>query len=368
MINKLQEICIKKIYENIKFADKPGMIIASPSTNPPYQFHWIRDSGIVIRVIIDLYLKFKNPKDLLEIFNYIENEYSIQSLKTLTGLGEPKINLDGSAYNDPWGRPQNDGPPLRGINMIRLYKLLNKNYKNISYLILEIIKKDLIYTCENYNKPCFELWEEITGWHFYTRMVQIKFIKDFLHSEELIKNFDLDIKHINDIYDDLKIKISHHIKEDYIISSFNEKGNINKLDDASIFLAFCHINFDKDILKFVPVSHCINNYFNLRNFFRNKYSDPKLNMIGRYKNDKYYDGHLWILCSLSVCQVFKFICENNINQDLENISNKIIKYVKSININYDLSEQYDHNNKVMLSAKKLTWNYAELYFSLFKKN
>ena len=40
------------------------MIIASPSTNPPYQFHWIRDSCIVIRVIIDLYIRFRNPRDL----------------------------------------------------------------------------------------------------------------------------------------------------------------------------------------------------------------------------------------------------------------------------------------------------------------
>ena len=105
-------------------------------------------------------------------------------------------------------------------------------------------------------------------------MVQIKFLKDFLNSEEIIKNFDLDLKYINDIFNDLKIKITHHIKEDYIISSFNEEGNINKLDDSSIFLAFCHINFDKDILKFVPVSKCI--IFKER-FFQNKYIDDKLN-------------------------------------------------------------------------------------------
>ena len=36
---------------------------------------------------------------------------------------------------------------------------------------------------------------------------------------------------------------------------------------------------------------------------------------------------------------------------MENISNKIIKYIKSININYDLPEQYDHNNKLCFLLK-----------------
>ena len=206
MNNELQEICIKKIYENINFSNKIGMIIASPSTDPPYQFHWIRDSGIVMRVIIDLFNKFKKKSDLVEIFNYIDNEYNIQCLKTLTGLGEPKINLDGSSYDEPWGRPQNDGPALRGINMIKLYNLLKNDYKIISNLILEIIKKDIIYTCQNYDKPCFELWEEITGWHFYTRMVQIKFIKDFISSKELHDKFNLDINNLKNIFNDLKKK------------------------------------------------------------------------------------------------------------------------------------------------------------------
>src|SRR5688500_16671266 len=32
---------------------------------------------------------------------------------SLDFLGEPKFQADGSAFNDPWGRPQNDGPAIR---------------------------------------------------------------------------------------------------------------------------------------------------------------------------------------------------------------------------------------------------------------
>uniref|UniRef100_A0A6C0IYC0 GH15-like domain-containing protein n=1 Tax=viral metagenome TaxID=1070528 RepID=A0A6C0IYC0_9ZZZZ len=45
------------IIDNINFAKKPGMIIASPSLEPDYNFHWTRDSALVMRVFIDLYQK-----------------------------------------------------------------------------------------------------------------------------------------------------------------------------------------------------------------------------------------------------------------------------------------------------------------------
>ena len=54
------------------------------------------------------------------LIRYIENCYKIQNLDTLTGLGEPKINLDITPYNEPWGRPQNDGPALRGIVLFQI--------------------------------------------------------------------------------------------------------------------------------------------------------------------------------------------------------------------------------------------------------
>ena len=77
---------------------------------------------------------------MIQIFNYINNSGEIQELKTLTGLGEPKINIDGSPYNEPWGRPQNDGPALRGINMISLFKMFKKSHKKIAYDLILIYK------------------------------------------------------------------------------------------------------------------------------------------------------------------------------------------------------------------------------------
>ena len=367
MNKELNNKILRKICENCNFAKKKGMIIASPSNDPPYKYHWIRDSALVMRVMISEYEKYKDDKSLIYILNYIENEYDIQNLKTLTGLGEPKINIDCTPYNDPWGRPQNDGPALRCINLLKIYKLLKNDYQNIiEKIVITMIEKDIKYIIENYNNICFDLWEEIKGWHFYTRVVQLKCIKEYiLLKKELDEYFKINID-IEKLYKSFLHNTKDHIEENGgYISSFDINGNIIRKNDASIILAFCHISFDKEILSYLPIEKAIINSNNLMDFFKNKYNEHKMNFIGRYENDKYYNGHIWILCSLAIGQFFQFLSKNfEKYKKMSEIPEKIYSDIISIDDELNLSEQYDIRNKKHLSANKLTWNYSEFYFFL----
>ena len=58
---------LERILENTNTTTNKGIIIASPSTLPPYKFHWIRDSALVMRVFIYMYTKTKESK----YFEYI---------------------------------------------------------------------------------------------------------------------------------------------------------------------------------------------------------------------------------------------------------------------------------------------------------
>ena len=152
---------LERILENTNTTTHKGIIIASPSTVPPYKFHWIRDSALVMRVFIDMFQRTKESKYFEYIINYIENESKVQDLKTLSGLGEPKINIDCSLFNGEWGRPQNDGPALRGIMMLKIIDIFKFNYDIlIDKLIRPIIIKDIEYLLQNYDKVSFDLWEE----------------------------------------------------------------------------------------------------------------------------------------------------------------------------------------------------------------
>ena len=349
---------LDKIKENISVSSKPGMLIASPSLDPPYKYHWIRDSAVVMRVFINDYQTTKSKESLLLLIDYINNEYEIQNLDTIGSLGEPKINLNGTAFDGPWGRPQNDGPALRGSNMIKLYNLLLNDYNSIcKNIILPIIKKDLNYILNNYNKVCFDLWEEQEGWHFYTRMVQFKFLKDsidMIHDNKLSYNKDV----LNKAIFNLSNSIKHHYQGDVIISSFNSDGEITKVDDAANLFAYTHIDYDEKILKIFPIEKTLKTCDNLHSFFNKKYETSELNMIGRYAHDKYYDGQTWIICSLVAAQIYTHL--NNNNEAVNDIINTILE----IDLNLDISEQYNPITKEQMSAKKLTWNYAELYSTL----
>ena len=147
----------------------------------------VKQGCIQMRTFIDIFTKTKDPLYFQYIINYIENEAKIQNLNTISGLGEPKYNINCTPYNGDWGRPQNDGPALRGIIMFQIIELFHKYEIVIQQLIVPIILKDLDYILQNYKKTSFDLWEECDGWHFYTRMVQTKFLNETIKFKKILK-------------------------------------------------------------------------------------------------------------------------------------------------------------------------------------
>lgn len=372
---------LERIIENTNTTTHKGIIVASPSTTPPYKFHWIRDSALVMRVFIDKYIKSEDSKYFEYILNYIENETKVQELNTLSGLGEPKININCTPFNGEWGRPQNDGPALRGIMMLKIIKCFKYKYDVIiNKLIIPIVLKDLEYILNNYNKISFDIWEEKIGWHFYTRLVQLKFIKDVINESKIFQFSGDKINKIKVIEKELTESINDHIgkneKGNYIISSFNNEGEIIKYEDSANILALTHIDFDDEIIEIFGLESILQTSNSLIDYFREKYNGAELNLIGRYKNDKYYEGHIWVICSLAMAQVYLEIykrrnktikrssmdrAKSNPNNDLYLICNEILEKILSLDVDFILPEQFNPITSEYYSARKLTWNYSELY-------
>ena len=376
MANQYIEKIVQRITENTNTTTNVGIIIASPSETPPYKYHWIRDSALVMRTIIDMYRKTKDPIYFQSILNYIENESKLQNLDTISGLGEPKYNINCTAFNGSWGRPQNDGPALRGIMLFQIIEIFSYKYETlIQQLILPIIIRDLEYIFQNYRKVCFDIWEEKKGWHFYTRMVQAKFLKEAFRYKKLFQTH-CDIEMIHNTYQRLLNDLKDHINADTIISSFDENGDIIKYEDAANLLAFCHINYDEEILQTIRLEYVNHTCDSLIDAFRKKYKDDEINLIGRYIDDKYYDGHVWIICSLALGQIYVKLYQrrnvvtysspmhrskSNPNNLFIEIANGILERILTLDPNLILPEQFNPNTNEFLSAKKLTWNYSELY-------
>lgn len=357
----MNKVCIDKIFENLneKHASA-GIIIASNSKeNPNYFYHWVRDAAIVMKSLVKYYIQNKadNDKIFKQIVNYIEIETHHQKLDTLTGLGEPKFNtnINESLFNDLWGRPQNDGPALRGLTMILIYK--NIDSKILKENIKSLIKKDIEYIIPNIYNNCFDLWEEINGYHLYTRLVQYKFIKEYNNLFNISNN-----KMYNnylDILNKFKTLIkTHNIK----YTSFSETGDNIREYDTSLLLAMNHIDYDDDIINIYD-DEFKNHLINIITFYKDTYNINKNNnflFLGRYKNDKYYDGNPWIICTTGLYQILLLYSKKNI-KIIDEQEKMILNYISYVIKHSDLSEQIDKNTGEFIGAKKLTWNYAELY-------
>jgi glucoamylase len=164
-----------------------GSVMASPSRdNPDYYFHWIRDAALTMREVWAY--RALNPKRARNTLM----DYAVFSRKNQTtenpapshrgyDLGEPKFEMSGAAFQGPWGGPQNDGPALRVLALLGLADdLMMSGQQDFVYKVLyapeiparTVIKADLEYVAHHWQDPSFDLWEEVKGDHFYTRLAQ----------------------------------------------------------------------------------------------------------------------------------------------------------------------------------------------------
>ncbi len=96
------------------------------------------------------------------------------NLSTGAGLGEPKFEADGTAFNAPWGRPQFDGPALRATTLVAYSRWLlsNGGTSFVSDVIWPILSNDLNFIGQYWNQTNYDLWEETLGSSFFATAVQ----------------------------------------------------------------------------------------------------------------------------------------------------------------------------------------------------
>lgn len=118
------------------------------------------------------------------------------SFPELSGLGEPKFEVDGSAFTSNWGRPQRDGPALRAIALMKFMRAYNESNPGLwesrttastgdwfaklyspELPARSIIKADLEYVARHWPESGFDVWEEVQGRHFFTAMSQLRALR-----------------------------------------------------------------------------------------------------------------------------------------------------------------------------------------------
>ncbi|KAI0016653.1 glycoside hydrolase family 15 protein [Xylariomycetidae sp. FL0641] len=392
----------------------PGVVVASPSTaDPDYWYTWTRDSALVFKSIVDRFANSYDATLQADIENYIMTEAFLQtvsnpsgSLSDGTGLGEPKFNVDESAFTDSWGRPQRDGPALRAIALMAYCKWLASNgyTSTATDIVWPVVRNDLAYVAQYWNQTGFDLWEEVNGSSFFTIAASHRAL---VEGSVVAKTLETTCSECDDIAPQVLCFLQSFwsSSDGYIIANINvNNGRTGK--DANTILGSIHM-FDPslgcDAATFQPCSdRALANHKVVVDAFRSLYSinsgipSGAAVSVGRYPEDVYYNGNPWYLNTLAAAEqlydaLYVWQTEGSIEvtstslpffQALDSsfsagtygsdsstytdIYNTVFSYAEGfVDIvatyamtNGSMSEQFDRDDGSPLSARDLTWSYA----------
>ncbi|KAF9779650.1 glucoamylase [Thelephora terrestris] len=390
-----------------------GVVIASPNTyNPNYLYTWIRDASLTFKVITQKVASEEDPTLRAKIDQFFLSQVHIQTLtnpsgtESTGGLGEPKFHIDETAYTDSWGRPQRDSPALRATTFMLYanYLIANGNTTWVTKNLWPVIKLDLDYVQNYWNRTTFDLWEEIPSSSFWTTAVQHRALREGIALAEDLDQMDVIPGYVDQANNLLCFQQSFKNSAGGYFTA-NTGGGRSGIDSNTI-LASIHV-FDPaagcDAATFQPCSDvALSNLKVYVDSFRSIYSinngiaGNAAVATGRYPEDVYYNGNPWYLSTFAVAEQLYDAVIVWEQQQVINVTSTSLLFFRQfisdvgsgsypaststystllaaiknfadgfvlINAKYTpsdggLSEQFTRDNGSPLSAKDLTWSYA----------
>ncbi|KZT19533.1 carbohydrate-binding module family 20 protein [Neolentinus lepideus HHB14362 ss-1] len=405
----------------------PGVVVASPSTSSPdYWYTWTRDSSLVFKSLIDQYTTGIDSTSSLRtlIDEFITAEAYIQTVSnpsgTLTtgGLGEPKFNVNETAFTGTWGRPQRDGPALRATAMITYGNWLysNGNTTWVTSTLWPIVENDLGYVVSYWNESTYDLWEEVDSSSFFTTAVQHRALREGamfatrIGQTSVVSSYTTQADNLLCF---LQAKSYWNPTSGYITAN---TGGGRSGKDANTLLASIH-TFDLsagcDATTFQPCSDkALSNLKVYVDSFRSVYSinngiaSNAAIATGRYPEDTYQNGNPWYLTTFAVAEQLydalnSWEAQGSLNvtsislpffqqfsssiavgtySSTSSTYSTLISAVQSfadgfvaINAKYtpsdgSLAEQYSKSDGSPVSAVDLTWSYASALTAFEARN
>jgi glucoamylase len=349
-----------------------GSVVASPipasyDPDPDYSFHWLRDSAAVMDALALVRDAVPESRRLFEDFV----DFSL-GLSRLDGrripLGwraaaapdfvrflrrdianahgdaiaaETRVNPDGTLDITDWPRPQYDGPALRALTLLRWGPVRESE--------IALLKQDLAFVLAHGRRPCFDIWEEEMGLHYYTLSVcEAALAAGAAWFASSDPKFSADCQREGDelaaLGQTFWLEEAGHVR-----SRVLPKGRSAKELDISVILAANHA-------RQVCDSRLVATLDRLTALFRDSYAINRERgagpAMGRYAGDVYYSGGAYYFSTLGAAE-FCYRAGDRARGDA------FLETVRRFTPEGGLmAEQFDQTSGVPASAKDLAWSHA----------
>jgi glucoamylase len=324
-------ISVTRLNANISApGTRRGIVLASPSQNDPnYYYFWVRDGAMVMRAILDRVEQGDRlAENQFKDYIALTRENQLDAARAVGSLGEPRINVDGTVNTEPWGRPQNDGPALRAITMIRYANLLLAKGDRAAVIrdlyaaempARSVIKTDLEFIAHHWQDACVDLWEEVKGRHFFTEAAMMVALRNGARLAREMGDPDATSFYLR-VSDQIEDQLAKHwdANRGYLLSTleFSAGADHQKPSqlDVSVLLAALFVEQPTGLLS-VMDDHIIATAEALESAFASLYPINSVHgpthgptsgglgtAIGRYTEDHYYGGNPWVLSTVAFAE------------------------------------------------------------------
>jgi len=341
----------------------------------------------------------------------------VKSMQTKNDPNNLDIRVDvkyeipsGDVFSGGWCRPQNDGPGLRALSLIKYADILAANGHSDmvdntlwtgdnNKLHGGLIPFDLDYISDHYSDNSCDLWEEIRSdslfWNLYTTRKAL-----LVGSAFATKQGDSGrASKWTDAAKQIQSRLDSHWNGNFLFEDQNRQI------DGSVVHAFnvafletlddTYLSVDDErvahTVKAYNQAFCDEYEINVKDDAANQ---PGI-LYGRYPGDHYAGGNPWIVTTATLAQLFYNISHkvlhnkamdasrltawvsvlpdlngltdfNQIALIFRNAGDSVLQriYYHSKGANFHLAEQLDKVTGFMCSAKDLTWNYANVLSAL----
>jgi glucoamylase len=406
---------------------RPGSVLASPipaayDPDPDYFFHWFRDSAIIIDALrvaqtegfeeqfaverLREFVHFHQALHKLDgrelarrgrfrekvqpsFMQYVRPDDELAAVFGGAVLGEARVNPDGALDFTRWARPQNDGPALQVLTLTRWRDAHTDLDDTLQAAMLDLAIGDLDFTRTHATERSFDIWEEESGYHYYTQLVQTEALAR--GAEWLEKRGDaVRARDFRSIGDALAINLGAFwsAEDAHYRSRAGVVGGVpGKALDIAVILGVLHAGraMGADSVldpKAQATLAALEDLFDAEYPVNQERPADQGPAIGRYAKDAYYVGNPWYLATLAAAEFyFKLaialasgapLAEADENAHFrERLRGKspanaafergdtFMRTVQAYTpASGDLSEQFDRATGAQTSAKHLAWSYA----------
>jgi glucoamylase len=406
---------------------RPGSVLASPipaayDPDPDYFFHWFRDSAIIIdalrvaqaegfekqttvgrlREFVDFHQALRKldgrefarrgrfrEKVQASFLQYVRPDHELATVFGETVLGEARVNPDGTLDFTQWARPQNDGPALQVLTLTRWRDARTDLDDALQAAMLDLVMGDLDFTQTHATERSFDIWEEESGYHYYTQLVQAEALA---RGAELLEDRGdaIRARACRSLVGELGPRLEAYWSAEYghYRSRTGVVGGVSgKALDIAVILGVLHAGRTlgaHSVLdpKAQATLTALEDLFGAEYPVNQARPADQGPAIGRYATDTYYGGNPWYLATLAAAEFyFKLaiallsgapLAEADENARFrERLRGKSpanaafergAAFMRAVQAytppSGDLSEQFDRATGAQTSAKHLAWSYA----------